>query len=140
MTADQSGDDAGKPRNDRQKRLGDALRRNLRLRKAATRPDTSGAAGRPPDAGLADRAATLADRLRDTARAHHEAFAATNGADPDWAAWYAADLATDLPALLGRALSVAEIERLLLEAEAARVAAAAADWPGFYGRFLAAAA
>lgn len=31
----------------------------------------------------------LADLLLEAGRAHHTAFAATNGADPDWVIWYA---------------------------------------------------
>ena len=31
----------------------------------------------------------LADLLLEAGRAHHTAFAATNGTDPDWAIWYA---------------------------------------------------
>lgn len=33
--------------------------------------------------------AQLAQLLRDAAQAHHEAFAALNGDDPEWPAWYA---------------------------------------------------
>ena len=31
----------------------------------------------------------LVELLRETGRAHHGAFAATDGADPDWSIWYA---------------------------------------------------
>ena len=31
----------------------------------------------------------IVELLRETGRAHHEAFAATDGADPDWPIWYA---------------------------------------------------
>ena len=31
----------------------------------------------------------LAELFKKTGAAHHEAFAATDGADPDWAIWYA---------------------------------------------------
>ena len=31
----------------------------------------------------------VVDLLREAGRAHHEAFAATDGADPDWPIWYA---------------------------------------------------
>ncbi len=31
----------------------------------------------------------LAELFQETGRAHHEAFAATDGADPDWPIWYA---------------------------------------------------
>ena len=31
----------------------------------------------------------LVDLLLEAGRAHHAAFAATDGADPDWSIWYA---------------------------------------------------
>ena len=31
----------------------------------------------------------LVELLRETGHAHHAAFAATDGADPDWSIWYA---------------------------------------------------
>jgi NAD(P)H-hydrate epimerase len=37
--------------------------------------------------------------LRETAAAHHEAFLATDGADPEWPLWYATYLAERLPAV-----------------------------------------
>jgi len=36
-----------------------------------------------------DGAAGLVDLLMATARAHHEAFIATDGVDPEWPSWYA---------------------------------------------------
>jgi hypothetical protein len=47
---------------------------------------------------------TLAEIFRGAGRAHHRAFAATNGDDPDWAEWYAQDLAPTLSAVLGTEL------------------------------------
>ena len=35
---------------------------------------------------------TLAEMLQATGEAHHRAFAATNGEDPEWALWYAKHL------------------------------------------------
>ena len=37
-----------------------------------------------------DSAAHLAKLLREVADAHHDAFAATGGEDPEWPRWYAA--------------------------------------------------
>ena len=34
----------------------------------------------------------LVELLRETGRAHHAAFAATDGADPDWSEYYADEL------------------------------------------------
>jgi hypothetical protein len=84
---------------------------------------------------------TLAALLREAARAHHHAFAHTDGVDPDWAAWYAAFL---LPRLEDEGLGDlgwdrAALARALLDAEARHKAdSPAVDWPVYYaGRLLA---
>jgi hypothetical protein len=132
MAGGRPGGTGGGARTDREKRLAEALRRNLRLRKEARHAATRASPAMDERASPA----TIADRLRQTARAHHEAFAEVDGADPEWAAWYARNLAPDLPGLLGRRLDEAEISALLVAAEAARTEAGQADWPSFYARFL----
>ena len=47
------------------------------------------------------RLSELARLLQRAAAAHHRAFAATGGADPDWPAWYGAYLVEPLAMLLG---------------------------------------
>jgi hypothetical protein len=51
----------------------------------------------------------LADLLRQTGEAHHQAFLSTNGDDDDWAIWYADYLVDKLPQHLGTRLSRSEI-------------------------------
>ena len=81
----------------------------------------------------------LAALLRRTAEAHHEAFFATDGVDPNWPAWYAAYLLEngigDL--LAGAPVSAINLTRLLLEAETAhRKEAPEAPWEQFYASRL----
>ena len=84
-----------------------------------------------------ERAAALEKLLRETGHAHHQAFAATNGDDPDWPQWYARYLADKLSPLLGARLSERQIAELLVAAEAEhRTHSPAADWPRFYSDFL----
>jgi hypothetical protein len=79
----------------------------------------------------------LEDLFHDTKEAHLEAFRHTDGADPDWPAWYAATLQAPMAALLGVEFSVEELARLLVEVEARRNAEApGADWVPYYARFF----
>ena len=55
--------------------------------------------------------------LAEAGPAHHEAFAATGGKDPEWASWYAAYVQVRLNGLLGTGLAIEEIARLLVAAE-----------------------
>ena len=57
----------------------------------------------------------IADLLDRTGRAHHEAFIQVDGADDDWAMWYAQYLQQPLNQRLGRQLSRTEIVRTLAE-------------------------
>jgi hypothetical protein len=50
--------------------------------------------------------AALSGALEEAAQAHHDAFAATGGEDPDWPKWYAAWLETPLRERLGMDTSV----------------------------------
>jgi hypothetical protein len=81
----------------------------------------------------------LAELLSRTAEAHHRAFAATDGADPDWPAWYASyllengfeDLAED------STLSATDLSRLLIEADTKhRAEAQETPWELFYAELL----
>ena len=44
--------------------------------------------------------AQIVDLLADTGAAHHEAFVASNGEDPEWPIWYAERLQAPLGKLL----------------------------------------
>ena len=79
----------------------------------------------------------LADLLRETGQAHHAAYRASDGFDPEWAGWYAPWLQARLGDRLGRAVTRSELTYLLIRAE--REQAAAADetpWPEYYARVL----
>ena len=79
---------------------------------------------------------TWADLLTEVGPAHHRAFAETDGADPDWPAWYANWLLDRLPE---RPPGVEESQLADLLAEAAETHTASGSneaWPRFYARFL----
>jgi len=79
----------------------------------------------------------VAELLRETGQAHHQAFAATDCADPDWAIWYAQRLEGRLPQLLGASLSQTEICRALADlAEEHEARKPDADWARFYAAAL----
>ncbi|MEM1417317.1 MAG: glutathione S-transferase N-terminal domain-containing protein [Myxococcota bacterium] len=81
--------------------------------------------------------AAVAARLQKAHEAHHEAFAAAKGEDPDWAIWYATNLREELSALLGVELVLQELVVCLAHADAEHQARAAdAPWPPFYARLL----
>ena len=57
----------------------------------------------------------LAQLFRDTAKAHHTAFASTDGRDPEWPLWYAHELKPRFDQLLGSPLTCSEVVALLVE-------------------------
>ena len=52
-----------------------------------------------------ERAQELADILREAGAAHHQAFIEVDGADPEWAPWYAGHIQERLNEALGRTLT-----------------------------------
>lgn len=81
----------------------------------------------------------LVELLSRTAVAHHRAFAATDGADPEWPAWYANHLLQhgfdDL--VEGGTLSVPALAQLLIEADTRYSAEAkGTPWEQFYAKLL----
>jgi hypothetical protein len=85
--------------------------------------------------GSAEAEPRLADLFRETGRAHHQAFLATDGEDPEWPIWYAGHLQASLGAVLGGSLTRSEIVHALIEADRMhREQAAGEDWPRFYAR------
>ena len=75
----------------------------------------------------------IAELLKETGRAHHEAFAATDGADPDWPIWYA-DYARDKFAdRYGLDFTRSQLVFCLMSADLEhRARAPESDWPAFY--------
>src|SRR3990170_301222 len=75
----------------------------------------------------------LADLFRSAGRAHHRAFLATSGDDPEWPLWYAGYLCSKMGTLLGASFTVDQLAALLVAAEDQRKAqATGADWPTYY--------
>jgi hypothetical protein len=75
----------------------------------------------------------IARLFRETGAAHHRAFAATDGDDPDWPRWYAGHLAEPLSRLLGVELEALGLEADLKAVEAEHGAQAPdSDWASYY--------
>lgn len=86
------------------------------------------------NASPADRLARL---FREAGTAHHAAFAAANGDDPEWPDWYAAYLAGPIADLLGHPLDPAALASDLRAVDAAHRAGGREGWPEYYaGWFL----
>jgi hypothetical protein len=79
----------------------------------------------------------LANLLNETAEAHHEAFAATEGEDPEWPIWYADYLIEKMRQMLKAKFTKSELIYLLVSAEKKNgVVAPGAYWPRFYANFI----
>lgn len=77
----------------------------------------------------------LADLIMETGRHHHEAYIESDGADPDWALWYAPYLQTRLWDRLGRVPTRSELVWLLVGSDlAVQEMPADTDWPMEYAR------
>jgi hypothetical protein len=66
--------------------------------------------------GAEERRIKVAELLAEAAETHHRVFRISDGADDDWASWYADWLVTlsELPALLGGRLVRSELTYLLV--------------------------
>jgi len=79
----------------------------------------------------------LAALFAEVAQAHHQAFASTDGADPDWAIWYADYLHDRVAELLGAEHSKTELVVTLVDADAEHAARFPDEpWPQFYAKFF----
>ncbi len=79
----------------------------------------------------------LTQLFRETGSAHHKAFSATNGDDPEWAIWYAKFLQPKLNVLFSTQYTKSQILHLLLQAERNRSAITPnPGWPEFYARLF----
>lgn len=84
-----------------------------------------------------DLVAGLADLLRETARAHHQAYSHTGGDDPEWPLWYAGHLQEPLGKLLNAGFTSSELVYLLVAADREhRTSDPGGDWAAFYARFF----
>jgi hypothetical protein len=79
------------------------------------------------------RRITLSEIFRAAGKAHHRAFAATQGDDPRWAEWYARDIAPMLSSVLGTELKPDALTADLKTVDAEmRARAPWADWTLYY--------
>jgi hypothetical protein len=83
---------------------------------------------------LIDKLTTLFD---EAGKAHHAAFAAVDGADPDWPIWYAEYLMDKLPSLLGATFTKSELVYLLVRlSKEQALHAPGTKWPRYYAKFF----
>ena len=75
----------------------------------------------------------IAALMVETGKAHHHAFAATDGADPDWPIWYAGYLQVPLTKVLQTPFTKSQLIYCVMNADFERTARAPeSDWPEFY--------
>lgn len=74
--------------------------------------------------------------LRQVGPAHHRAFSATDGEDPDWPTWYAAWLLERSPEPAPEVDQARLAALLATAAETHKASGSTEDWPGFYARFV----
>ena len=75
----------------------------------------------------------LIELFRETGRAHHAAFAATDGADPDWPIWYAEYLQEPLGQALGVPFTKSQLIYCVMNADFEHAARSPeSNWPSFY--------
>jgi hypothetical protein len=86
---------------------------------------------------MIDSRTRIAELFRDAGQAHHPAFAATNGDDPEWPAWYARYLTPALPELLGISLAPDALAEQLRKLDVEhRATAPSQDWAGYYAAWF----
>ncbi len=87
---------------------------------------------------MADVTQELAELFRETGMSHHEAFAETDGFDPEWALWYADHLIDRLRPILGADLTKSDVVYLLVGLSREHpMVAPGSPWYVFYARSLA---
>lgn len=80
-----------------------------------------------------ERRDNLAELFQDTGRAHHKAFAATDGADPDWPIWYADYLKGPFADRFDMNFYSSQLIYCLMDADFEHQARSPdSDWPQFY--------
>lgn len=75
----------------------------------------------------------IAELLVETGQAHHEAFAATGGADPEWPIWYAEYVRDKFAQRFGMDFNKSQLIYCLMNADFERQARSPdSAWPEFY--------
>jgi hypothetical protein len=86
-----------------------------------------------------ERSTKVAGLLHEVAETHHQVFRITDGADDDWASWYAEWLVTlsELPELLGGNVVRSELTYLLVRLDKEYTERRVAErWEDYYAREL----
>lgn len=84
-----------------------------------------------------DKVQAIADLLQQTGQAHHQAYIETDGADDDWALWYADYLIDKLGQQLNTTFTNAALVSLLVELDHQHQRMAASqNWTQFYAKEL----
>ena len=86
-----------------------------------------------------ERSVRASELLHEAAETHHQVFRITDGADDDWASWYANWLVTlsELPELLGRPVVRSELTWLLVGLDKEYVQSKPDErWEDYYAREL----
>ncbi len=85
-----------------------------------------------------ERKESIAALLHETAEAHHVAYKATDGVDPDWSIWYAGHLLEQgLDTLLDAKLLKSDVIYLLVLADKQQMSEApGAHWENYYADFF----
>jgi hypothetical protein len=79
----------------------------------------------------------LAELFRETARAHHRAYADTDGYHPDWPIWYGEHMLERFNAAIDRPFTVSEVVHFLVAADRIhRREAPDAPWSSYYAHYL----
>jgi hypothetical protein len=91
------------------------------------------------DENVSERAEKVSGLLHEAAETHHQVFRITDGADDDWASWYAQWLVTlsELPELLGGKLVRSELTYLLVRLDKEYTEQSREEhWEDYYARAL----
>jgi hypothetical protein len=88
---------------------------------------------------MTERSTKVAGLLHEAAETHHQVFRITDGADDDWASWYAEWLVTlsELPELLGGNVVRSELTYMLVRLDKEYTERRVAEgWEDYYAREL----
>lgn len=79
----------------------------------------------------------LADLLQQTGHAHHGAYQATDGTDPEWASWYAGHFQALVGERLGRQVTRSEVTFWLVKGQQLQEDTESTEpWPHFYANLI----
>ena len=84
---------------------------------------------------MSDLTKQIEDLLKETGKAHHQAFIKVDGDDPEWPLWYAEYIQEKLGKLLNTQFTQSELVHLIMLAEDERGQNAPdAAWPEYYAK------